>query len=54
MESKNIKLLKINKYKVKVNYWAFHEIKEIQIRKGKLKEFYIERIIKWTKKRALV
>ena len=32
-----------------MNYWASHEIKTAQNRKMKLKDIYIQRIIKWAK-----
>ena len=35
--------------KQKVNYWASHEIKTSQNWKMKLKDIYIQRIIKWAK-----
>ena len=38
--------------KQKVNYWAQHEIKTSQNRKMKLKDIYIQRIIKWAKKQT--
>ena len=42
----------LNISKQKVNYWVFHEIKETQIRSVKLKDIYIDRIIKWAKNKT--
>ena len=33
----------------KVNYWSLHEIKTFQSRKLKLKDIYVQRIIRWAK-----
>ena len=37
----------------KVNYWALHEIKTFQSRKLKLKDIYVQRIIRWAKTNLL-
>ena len=39
----------LNLSKQKVSYWSKHEIKTSIIRKRKLKDIYLDRIIRWAK-----